>query len=248
MPSPKKKSTLITKTVRPTSIPTGIVGSTPPAASDGAGGAAPPTTTSGSSPATTGASLLFVGGAPVVELPSYTPVSIDLTLYRGWRPKDGQIAAGPAAVTELESSSSYAALLGSSAPPAAQVAGKLGVALGWSSLLKSTEAFLAYVKAMEAIAWKDGLTELDRLDAVFQPCASLNPAVLTALPATARLLDVPKAIAHKAVATRSRKTKAEAKANAAVAATGAGGGATTTAPSTTATPAAAAPSAGGGKS
>jgi hypothetical protein len=183
---------------------------------------------------------------PTVNLPAWPPgfVPVHLLDYRGSHPKAGQVTATPGAVQELDTSTSYQATFGPAAPPAAQLASELTIASEWTALRIKVETFLTYVKSFEAITWKTALTDLDRLDGIFQVILAQNPALVAGFPEIAKLLDVQKAIGQRGAATRVRKAKANAKttANSASAA----GPATSTAPTVGATPAAAAASAAAG--
>lgn len=129
---------------------------------------------------------------------------MNLLNYRGSHPKAAQVTAVPDAVLELTSSSSYEALFGSSAPPAAQLAAELATASQWTAMRVATESFLRYVKSLEAITWKTGLADLDKLNALFKVVETQDPVAIAAFPATQRLFDVDKVIGQKANAARLR--------------------------------------------
>ncbi len=195
--------------------------SLPPAtASPGATPTASPTTPTISVSATSAGSALSIA-PPDVTLPAipagFTPV--DLRNYRGTHPKAAQVTALPDAITELESSTTYASTFGPAAPPVATLTIDLAIASRWTTLRTAVQAFLIYVKSNEAITWKTGLAELDQLNAAYKVVVAQNPAIATAYPATTRLLDVPKVLAARATATRARKVKAKATTSASTAST-----------------------------
>jgi hypothetical protein len=194
------------KKVVPTVLPTATSSTTLASVSDPP--VPTPTPTSSSTP-------VWSTTPPDVTLPvppvGFVPVK--LGQYRAAHPKAGELAALPDAITELESSTSYAETFGSGVPQASPLAATLTTAARWTALRVATEAFLLYAKSNEAITWKAGLADLDALDAVFQAVASRNSALVAAYPATARLLDVRKAISERAAVTRAAKAKASGAAN-----------------------------------
>jgi hypothetical protein len=148
---------------------------------------------------------------PDVTIPAppagFVPVNFED--YRGSRPKAAQVTALPDVILELQASeASYETVFGSSVPPAAQLAGDLANASRWTALRVALQAYLLFVRSFEAITWKYGLSEIEKVNAVFKGISATNPAAVSGFPALTRLLDVPKVIADKAAATHVRKAKA----------------------------------------
>jgi hypothetical protein len=181
-----------------------------------------PTSTTATTPAPASAIDLALQtmAPPVVDFPvpptGFAPVN--LLDFRGSHPKAGQIAALPGALHDL-ASAIYVATFGPAAPSASKLAGELTIASEWTTMRSSVEQFLIYVKSLEAITWKAALSDLEKLDAIFQILVTQNPAVAAEFPGLDRLLNVPKVISQRAAATRARRAKE--KAQAATPATGA---------------------------
>jgi len=171
---------------------------------------AEPSTSSAASPTTTPAVMSTAPPDITIPAPPAGFVPVDFGNYRGSRPKAAQITALPDVILELQASeASYGAVFGSAVPSATDLADTLAVASRWTALRVALQAFLLYARSLEAITWKYGFSEIDKVDAVFQAIATQNPAALAGFPALARLLDVPKAIAVKAAATRVKQVKAK---------------------------------------
>jgi hypothetical protein len=126
-------------------------------------------------------------------------------------------------------------------PETSHLATDLTNASGWTTLRQALETYLTYVKSLEAISWKQAKSDLESLDAVFQGVAAHNPALLDEYPALARLLDVQKQIAQRAVATRVATAKAKVAQAAATAGSSTAVGAAAPAPAAPATGAQPAP-------
>ena len=206
--------------------PLAVPASTSASGSSTSTSAAPSTTT-----ASTDASAVPTAPPDVtIPVPPAGFVPVNFKLYRGSFPRLGQIVAAPGAIVELESSTSYAMVFGTVVPPASQLASELTVATQWTALRIRIEAYLEYVRSNEAITWKTGLSDLDKLGQSFDLVAAQNPSLLAGFPELSKLLDVPKVIAKAAAATRARNTKAAKVAK----------GSSVTSAATPATPAAAA--------
>lgn len=195
----------ITHPVGPIAAKTGT--STSTSASTGASSAASPSTT-------TATSVTSVFGAPpTITLPTppagYSPVV--LNDYRGFHPIAGQLAAAPDAAQELRTFTAFGLLFGSAVSSASQYADELEDAVQWTAQRVAAEQFLTYVKSGEAVAWKNALTDLDKLNTVVQLVLAQNPAALASCPALVRLFDAKKAVAKRSHASKARKTKAEKK-------------------------------------
>jgi hypothetical protein len=193
----KKQSEL--KKVVPTVLPVATSATTPASVSD------PPV----AGAVAAASSLALSTTPPNVTIPApptgFVPVNLDN--YRGSHPRAGEITAIPDVVVELNASTSYDATFGGAVPPATTVAGDLDTAAQWTALRIALEAYLLYVRSLEAITWKTALADMEKLRASFKVVAAQNPALIAAFPATERLLDVTKVIGQRGAATRARNAK-----------------------------------------
>lgn len=124
--------------------------------------------------------------------------------YRGFRPKQGELAVVSDAVLELAAFRDYTSVFGMTAPPAAHVGSALDTASKWSTLLHLSTAWIDYVKAGEGMAWKDTLGLMDSLKAPFNLAAARDPSLSSRFPALSRLLGAQTVIAKRAAASRQR--------------------------------------------
>jgi hypothetical protein len=170
-------------------------------------------------PVTTASSVVLSTTPPVADIPPVPKGAnpVLLAAYLGSHPRSGQVAAAPDVCTELTRSNAYDEAMGANAPKAALFAQQLGDALQWTRKRVECEGYTGYLKSGEAVTWKAALETLDEVREVYEFLLPRNPELAKTLPALTRMLDVTKAIGHKAAATRSRKVKANAKAGAAIA-------------------------------
>jgi hypothetical protein len=164
-----------------------------------------------------------MAGPPDVVLPSppagYVPVTgADL---RGYRPLQSELATVGDAVAEIQSVPSWTDIFGITAPPPGEIAPRLQVASDWTALLAASNAWTAYVKSQEGMAWKDALLSMESLKVPFDLASAASPAVLNRYPALARMLGAQKVVAKRAAQTRARSAKATAATNATAVATAA---------------------------
>jgi hypothetical protein len=135
------------------------------------------------------------------------------------QPPNAVIKAAAGAAKELESSSSYVADFGSSAPDPKTLGTTLAFAAAWSSHYALAEAWFAYVKEQTRLAWLQANPQLDDLGPTFAYAREHNDTIGTQYASTAKLFDARREPSVKAAAVRASK-KATAKAAKKAAATG----------------------------
>ena len=177
-----------------------------------------PAVTGSSTPAT-GTSAIFIPppppGANIPAVPSnFIPNSG--TTYRGITPTKAELVALPLAVNDLAKFTSYAQVIGTTAPPYAEVLQCFEVSNEWSSMRTSSSAWDAYCQSQEGICWTTMRATMDRLQPAFMLAATTDPSLLTKMAGLATLLGVKKAIAQKGVATKRANKKAIAEGKAPV--------------------------------
>ena len=161
-------------------------------------------------------------GPPAVTIPAVPAgyVVANRHTVMGFYPNATELAAAPQVVTDLGNFADYLTVLGTSAPEASALAGSVTVGINWRNLRNACEAFTAYVKSQDALAWKAAFVGLDELKPLFLIAATKNPTLATTYAGLAAMFDAPKVIARSGAVTRKKtaKTKASAAATAAVAA------------------------------
>jgi len=159
--------------------------------------AMPPT-----APASAAATLI---AAPPVDanIPAppkgYDPT--DGTNYRGIQPRKAELVALPSALQDLGRFTTYAQVLGTTAPAFTQVQASLTVANEWSTMRNASTAWDAYCRDQEGMAWVSVHALLDRLRPSFELAASADAALTTEFTGLSSLLAVKKVIANKAAAS-----------------------------------------------
>ncbi len=136
----------------------------------------------------------------------------DMDDFRGSHPTKNEIIAAPLALRDLGNFTDYETVLGSLAPAEPGLAGKLSVAISWRSLRNESQAWLAYVNAQDAIAWKVTLEALDELKPIFLIAVAKNPELAGTYPGLSQMFNASKVVAAKALATKKKAAQAEAKA------------------------------------
>jgi len=132
--------------------------------------------------------------------------------YRGVYPSISELVEAPGAIEDLQSFVDYTALLGTAAPPASAVAENLSAAISWRAVRHESSAWLAYVNAQDAIAWKAARASLSMLRPLFVIAVENNPALATKYPSLTQLFGAGKLAAQKAVATKKKADLAAARA------------------------------------
>jgi hypothetical protein len=132
--------------------------------------------------------------------------------YRGSLPRGAELAAATTALQDLARfTPTYAATLGSTAPPLDHFIEALTVASGWTSLRAESSAWDAYCITQEGMAWQAFRPLLDKLVAAFKLAVDSNKALLSEYPGLATLLGAKAQIAQKAASTRRLNNKAVAE-------------------------------------
>ena len=138
----------------------------------------------------------------------FTPEN--LARYRGYFPKQGQLAAMQAAATDLESFTDAKEVLGAAAPPLPLLLEYLQDTMQWAEHRRLAEKYLEYARNMEARNWKWASKILRELDTVLQAVAAQNSQVAVDHPGITRLLDATKEIGKAGAATRKKNRAAKA--------------------------------------
>jgi hypothetical protein len=73
--------------------------------------------------------------------------------YRGTKPQKAELVALPLAIRDLGNFTNYAAVIGSAAPPFAEVVQTFDVTNQWSSMRNASSAWDEYARDQEGIAW-----------------------------------------------------------------------------------------------
>jgi len=236
-----------TTSVDPTPVTT-----TPATGLPSTGTTTPPALTAPATPPP--ASLPSVVDPPpdgVIPSPPVGFVEANPKEFQGCRPKAAQVGVSPLVVTELTSSPTYGDDLGPTAPPARMIASAVNLAYRWRLIRNATEAWLAYVRTQDGLAWRDALALVTQLEPFVLAAVTRDPSVAAAYPGLMRMFDAPKVIARTASATKKKAAKTKAQnavttaVNAALAHAAQGGGeaamaatpATTTAPQGATSPA-----------
>jgi hypothetical protein len=236
MPNPKKKNTKPQTTPEPTPTPT----------------ESPPATATLTPPVTQIPAAIFTPkyantlvAPPDVVIPT-PPVGFNATDFErflGFRPLGDEVKAAEVAVTDLESFDDFVATFGTVAGDKTTLVNALILGIQWREMRDLTAAWDTYVRVQDGLAWKAALTLLSKLKPYFLDAVSQNAALATKYSGLMQMLDAPKVIATRALATRTKNAKANAT-KALSDAHAAGAASVTPAPSIT-TPAAAAAGAQG---
>jgi hypothetical protein len=170
-----------------------------------------------SNPATPRATLLQEPPAVVVPTapPTFDPENAPTTSSAAF-PRKEELAAVDAAITELGAFSEYTEVLGKTAPPVAQLVAALTVAMKWSAMLASAQAFTFYVHAQTGVTWQAARLLLGRVNARFQVASADDPSLVSQYPALVRLLGAARVAAAKGASTKKANREAKAKGEPAV--------------------------------
>jgi hypothetical protein len=152
-------------------------------------------------------------GPPDVVVPTvpntFDPENAPATLSTLF-PRQGELAALSAAITELEAFAEYGEVLGKTAPPFTQLVSALTAASQWSAMLVETRAFTAYVHAQTGVTWQATRVLLEGVKTPFQLASARDPSLASKFPALLRLLGAAQAVAAKSASTRKANQKAQA--------------------------------------
>jgi len=128
----------------------------------------------------------------------------------GSHPRLAEVAHAAAVVEELRSFSDYDATFGVTVPPSQRIAELLDVARKWRMHRDEAAAWNTYVRAQDALAWKQALDLLDELKPAYKLAVGQKPALATTYPRLATFFDTHKNIAERASVTKKTKKKEKA--------------------------------------
>jgi hypothetical protein len=132
--------------------------------------------------------------------------------YLGFHPTSREVSASAVAIANLAKGDAFNAALGSLAPPAATLAAALETAIEWRAMRASSEAWDAYVRGQDGLAWKQALTIVDEVKPVFQIAVAKNPALASQYPGLVQLFEAPRLDSKQATATKKKNAKTKAAA------------------------------------
>jgi len=156
----------------------------------------------------------------VLDLPPIPPGPTDSgSLARGYFPRASEAAALPDVALEVATSTTYTSTFGPSMPAAVPFVVMLQNAAEWTTQRIALEAYLAYAKGQEGLAWKALRPHLDQAKEVYAVTVSKNTDVPVLFPALTRLFDGNVSVAKRGHATRKRKKAAMAAEASSVSAT-----------------------------
>ena len=179
----------------------------------------PPNPSPSPAPPNGGSALVFLSPPPAnAQIPVPPPGSATPggTHYTAFMPKALELAALPAALSDLKKCTNFAQLFGATALPYAQVLQAFDVGNQWTTMRGQTAAWDSYCRTQEGIAWKTIRVMMDRLRAAFNLAVQGDATVASTMPGLAELLGAKKAIAQKAAATKKANKAAVAKGEAPV--------------------------------
>ena len=149
---------------------------------------------------------------PDVTLPS-PPQGYEPTTginFRGIIPWTAELVILPKVLQDLARFTSYASLLGGTAPPIAQLIQALTAGGEWSAMRGASAAWDAYCRDQEGSAWRLISAMMDRLRPAFALAVKGDASLATTYPSLAELLAVKKVSAQKGVSARQMNKKAKA--------------------------------------
>jgi len=196
-----------------------------------------PATTADTTTTATSATSASPGQAdplPTSTAPAVPSTAKSQTLkgFKGNYPNGLELQAMPGAMSDLGRFVDYTAMLGNAATPADTVVSLVTTGLAWRAQRDAAEAWDAYVKVEDGLAWRSAMNVLDEVRPLFLFAVSKNPELATVYPWLTQLFQAPKAVAKQANATKAKKAKVAktntttAESNAVAAATAAAAAAT----------------------
>jgi hypothetical protein len=118
------------------------------------------------------------------------------------RPLKAVVQAAPQAAEELRTATTYESTFGSLAPAAAPLADAISFAASWSAKRASAEAWRAYTRQQEDLAWRYALGKLDSLRPSYVAATVLDPTVSSQYSKVTQLFAPRSNAAAKAQASR----------------------------------------------
>jgi len=143
-----------------------------------------------------------------VPSPPYGFLVPDMTGFRGWYPSRAELLAVQGAIDDLTSFADYSTVLGSSAPAPGGIVDALDDGLCWRTLRERTEAWDAYVRTRDGMAWRQAFTLLDDLKPLFTLAVAKKPDLAKRYPSLHALFSAPTVAAATSQKTRKKNTKA----------------------------------------
>ena len=131
--------------------------------------------------------------------------------YRGIVPWTAELVLLPKVLQDLARFTSYASVLGATAPSYAQIVEILTVGNQWSTMRAASTTWDLYCRDQEGSAWRLINTLLERLRPAFALAVQGDASVASTYPSLAELLAVKKANAMKGVSTKQANKEAKAK-------------------------------------
>jgi hypothetical protein len=132
-------------------------------------------------------------------------------IFRGIIPLKTELGVVPAAVKELGEFTDYATVLGTTAPPAAQLAEALDIGGQWSSMRNLTDAWDGYCRFEEGVAWRSIRGMMERLKPTWALAVTADPTLAVRYPNLASLLAAKQQNAKQGAATRALNKQAIAR-------------------------------------
>jgi hypothetical protein len=127
--------------------------------------------------------------------------------FRGVLPRTAELVALPMAVEDLRKFVDYTQVMGSKAPPWAQVIAAFDVTNQWSSARTRADAWDLFARTQEGVAWTLLRTLIAQVAPTFGVAVASDPAMASSLPGLTTLLGVKSAIAKKAASTKKANAK-----------------------------------------
>ena len=132
------------------------------------------------------------------------------SIFLGFMPRLVELGALPGAVEDLKNFLDYAAILGVTAPPIAEVLAALEMAAQWSTMRKASSIWDVFATMQEGIAWATLRPLMDKLRPAFALAASHNASLPSKFSSLNTLLTAKQAIARKGASTRALNKQAVA--------------------------------------
>jgi hypothetical protein len=126
------------------------------------------------------------------------------------------VQAAPQAAEEIRTATTYESTFGSLAPAAAPLSDAISFAAAWSAKRASAEAWRAYTRQQEDLAWRFAQGKLDSLRPSYVAATSLDPAVSSQFSKVTQLFAPRSAAASKAAASKKAAKAATEAAKSAV--------------------------------
>ncbi len=131
--------------------------------------------------------------------------------HGGAKVTKAELATLPLAIQDLQRFSTYAQVLGSTAPSIDEVLSTFTVALQWSMMRKGTVSWAEYAKEQEDIVWVVMRVLMERLKGAFELAAKTTPSLGTTFVHLRTFLGVKTVSAQKGAATKRRNKQKEAE-------------------------------------